>query len=115
NPSPGQRKVMEGIIEYSDRLVVMSQRAVKMLQNVFQIPEEMIRVIPHGIHDMPFGDPAFFKDQFGVERNKVILTFGLLGPSKGLENMIDAMPKIVEKHPDAVYLILGASRSCNLS
>ncbi len=108
-PSEGQREVVMGIAELSDRIVVMSEKAVNMLVDTFGIPREQICLIPHGIHDVPFGDPVFHKDQFQLERNKVILTFGLLGPSKGLENMIDAMPGIVEQHPDVMYVILGAT------
>jgi hypothetical protein len=58
---------------------------------------------------MPFVDPNFYKDQFGVEGKKVILTFGLLSPGKGIEHMIRALPAIVERHPDVVYIVLGCT------
>ncbi len=108
-PNDGQREVMMALAELSDRLVVMSHKAFGFLEDIYGIPREKIAFIPHGIHDVPFSDPVFHKEEFNVERNKVILTFGLIGPSKGLETMIDAVPAIVEKHPDAVYLILGAT------
>ncbi len=109
DPSEGQRRVLERIAKLSERLVVMSRKAVEILSGTYDIPAERIAYIPHGIPDVPFSDPSFHKDLFGVERNKVILTFGLLGPSKGLEHMIDAMPPIVERHPEAVFLALGAT------
>ena len=108
-PTEGQREVLLGLAELADRLVVMSHRAEEILQRTFKIPQEKIAFIPHGIPDVPFSDPIFHKELFDVEQKKVILTFGLLGPSKGLEVMIDAMPAVVKEHPDAVYLILGAT------
>ena len=108
-PSKGQREVLIALAELSDYLVVMSHKAVKILKEVYGISEDKVSFIPHGIPDIPFSDPSFHKDSFGVENQKLILTFGLIGPSKGLEKMIDAMPAIVEQHPDAVYLILGAT------
>jgi hypothetical protein len=93
----------------SDRLVVMSRRAGRMLEEIYRVPPEKIAVIPHGIPDMPFVDPHFYKDQFGVERRKVLLTFGLLSPGKGIEVAVRALPRIVQRHPDALYVILGAT------
>ncbi|MEM7680592.1 MAG: glycosyltransferase family 4 protein [Planctomycetota bacterium] len=109
DPEPKYRHVADKLFRQCDRLVVMADRAVEFLTDIYDVPREKIAVIPHGIPDVPFVDPAFYKDQFGVEGRKVILTFGLIGPSKGLENMIRAMPDIVRKHPDAVYVIVGAT------
>ena len=75
----------------------MADRAFDFLTDIYGIPEERIQLIHHGIPDVPFVDPAFYKDQFDVEGKKVILTFGLLGPSKGLENMIEALPADYEE------------------
>ena len=87
----------------------MSHRAVDILKSAYSVPEEKIAFVPHGIHDVPFVDPNFYKDKFGVEGKKVILTFGLLSPNKGIEYMIQAMPEVVARHPEAVYLVLGAT------
>ena len=106
-PEPGQRAILEEIGAVSERLVVMSQRAKDLLQDVYGMTAEKIAIIPHGIPDVPFIDPNFYKDQFGVEGRQVILTFGLLSPDKGVEYMIEALPAIVHKHPNAIYLILG--------
>jgi hypothetical protein len=88
---------------------VMSRKAQSFLSDVYGTPPEKIAFIPHGTPDVPFGDPNFYKDLFGVEGKKVILSFGLLSRNKGIEHMIEAMPEIIERHPDAVYVILGAT------
>lgn len=108
-PNDEQRRVMDELCQLSDRLVVMSRRAIEFLQAVHRVPLEKIEMIHHGIPDMPFVDPAFYKDKFEVEGRRVILTFGLLSPNKGIETMIDALPRIVERFPDVVYLVLGAT------
>ena len=108
-PTRSQRRVMMELARLSDRLVVMSRLAFEILAENYDVPLEKISLIPHGIHDVPFVDPSFYKDQFGFEGRKVLLTFGLLSPGKGIEYAIQAMPKIVEKHPDAMYVVLGAT------
>jgi len=109
DPSPGQATVTLELARLSDRLVVMSDKAVEMLQRVYEIAPEKIAMIPHGIPEVPFVDPAFYKDQFGLEGRRVLLTFGLLSPGKGIEYAIRALPAIVAAHPDVVYVILGAT------
>ena len=109
DPEPKYRAGMAELAKHCDRFVVMADRAYEFLTEIYGIDESRIRLIHHGIPDVPFVDPAFYKDQFGVEGKKVILTFGLLGPSKGLENMIEALPRITAAHPDAVYMVLGAT------
>lgn len=109
DPDPDQRWVLEEVASLSDRLVVMSGRASEFLQEVYRVPESKIDLIPHGIPDVPFVDPAFYKDHFGVEGQTVLLTFGLLSPNKGIENVIDALPSILAEHPNVVYIVLGAT------
>ncbi len=109
NPQPQIRKIIDTIGIVSDRLIVMSQQAKTLLRENYEIPVEKINVIHHGIPDVPFIDPNFFKDQFGVEGRIVILTFGLINAGKGIETMIDALPKIVKKYPDVIYIVLGAT------
>ncbi len=108
-PDAEQRRVFDEFARLSDRLVVMSRKAVGFLTDIYGIPKSKIVFVHHGVPDVPFGDPNFYKDLFSVEGRKVILTFGLLSPGKGIENVISAMPKIVEKDPDAVYIVLGAT------
>jgi len=108
-PTADQRSVIKELGRLSDYLVVMSHNACDILRSTYGINTEKIVYIPHGIPDVPFLDPAFYKDRFGVENRKVILSFGLLSPGKGLEHMIDSLQFVVTKHPDAVYVILGAT------
>jgi len=108
-PSEGQLNVIREMAKVTDRFVVMAERAVEFLHDIYGLPESQVELIPHGIPQVPFTDSSYFKDQFGVEGKKVILTFGLIGPSKGLETMIEALPDIVAANPDAVYLIIGAT------
>jgi glycosyltransferase involved in cell wall biosynthesis len=109
SPSPGQLAVMKRIASLSDRLVIMSRHARSILQKVYKVPSSKIALIHHGIPDVPFVDPNYYKDQYGVEGRKVILTFGLISPGKGIETMIDALPAIVARHPETVYIVLGAT------
>lgn len=107
NPSEGQRKVILELAKYSDRLVVMNKKAIEILTKVYGIDKKMIAFIPHGIPDSVFETPGLYNHLFGLENRDIILTFGLLGPDKGIESMIKAMPLIVKENPNAVYLILG--------
>ncbi|PYQ09843.1 MAG: glycosyl transferase family 1, partial [Acidobacteria bacterium] len=109
SPSPTQRKVMAELADLSDRFVVMSQRGAQFLAEIYEVPPSRIDVIPHGIPDVPFVDPNFFKDHFGVEGRMVLLTFGLLSPSKGLENVIQTLPEVLRARSDVVYIVLGAT------
>jgi glycosyltransferase involved in cell wall biosynthesis len=106
-PDADQRSVLVEIAALSDRLVVMSQRGKSFLTDIYDISPDKIDLIPHGIPDVPFVDPSFNKDLFGVEGKMVLLSFGLLSSSKGIENVIEALPAIVAKHPNVVYIILG--------
>ena len=108
-PDPDQLTVMEEIAELSDRLIVMSQLSSQFLQEIFKVPGSKIDIVPHGVPDLPFLDPNFYKDRFGVEGKAVLLTFGLLSPNKGIENVIQALPQILSKHKNVVYIVAGAT------
>jgi len=108
-PDLDQRRVLEAVAALSDRLVVMSERGRDFLQEIYHVAPEKIDLIPHGIPDVPFVDPSFNKDLFGVEGKLVLLSFGLLSANKGIENVIAALPAIVERYPNVMYLILGAT------
>src|SRR6202045_4677175 len=83
-PDPNQLMVMQEIAELSDRLIVMSELSAQMLLEIFKVPGNKIDMVPHGVPDLPFLDPNFHKDRFGVEGKAVLLTFGLLSPNKGI-------------------------------
>ncbi len=109
DPNPAQRQVMEELAVLSDRLIVMSERSSQFLQDIYQVPAAKIDFIPHGTPDLPFVDPNFYKACVDAEGKSVILTFGLLSPNKGIENVIRAMPRILEKHKNVVYIVTGAT------
>lgn len=109
DPNLNQRMVLEEIAQLSDRLVVMSEHASSLLRDVYGVPNEKIDLIPHGVPDLPFTDPNYFKDLFGTQGKSVLLTFGLLSPNKGIENVIRALPAILKKHTNLVYIVSGAT------
>jgi glycosyltransferase involved in cell wall biosynthesis len=109
DPDPNQLRVLKEVAALSDRLVVMSARGVEFLHEVYGVDPGKIDLIPHGIPDVPFVDPSFHKDLFGVEGKIVLLSFGLLSANKGIENVISALPNILARHPNVVYIILGAT------
>jgi glycosyltransferase involved in cell wall biosynthesis len=109
DPAPEYREVMNKLTELSDKLIVMSRKASDLLEDNYAVPKDKIAFIHHGIPDMPFIDPNFYKDKFGVEGKKVLLTFGLLSPDKGIENVLQALPSVTEAYPDVVYIVLGAT------
>jgi len=109
DPALNQRMVLEGIAQLSDRMIVMSELAAQLLREVYSVPREKIDVIPHGVPDLPFMDPNYYKDKFGTEGKFVLLTFGLLSPNKGIENVIRALPAILVKQPNVVYIVSGVT------
>jgi glycosyltransferase involved in cell wall biosynthesis len=109
DPDLNQRLVLEEIAQLSDRMVVMSNLAANLLHEVYAVPGEKIDMIPHGVPDLPFMDPNFYKDKFGTEGKPVLLTFGLLSPNKGIENVIQALPAILARQPNVVYIVSGVT------
>jgi glycosyltransferase involved in cell wall biosynthesis len=108
-PDADQQRVLEQVAGLSDRVVVMSERGVEFLKDIYHVPGGKIDFIPHGIPDLPFVDPSFHKDLFGVEGKIVLLSFGLLSANKGIETVINALPTILERHPNVAYIVVGAT------
>lgn len=108
-PNAQQRHVMMEMNRLCDRFVVMAEHGRGLLEDVYGVAEEKVDVIPHGVIDVPFIDPEYNKERFGVLGKTVLLTFGLLSPNKGLENAIRSLPGIVAEHPDVVYVIAGVT------
>jgi glycosyltransferase involved in cell wall biosynthesis len=108
-PDRIQRKVLSEIVRLSDRVVIMSRYAQDILRDLYHAPLEKVAYIPHGIPDVPFVDPNYFKDQYNAEGKEVLLTFGLLSPNKGIEYVIGALPAILQCHPNVLYIVLGAT------
>jgi glycosyltransferase involved in cell wall biosynthesis len=109
NPTAAQRAVMERIVDASSKVIVMANKGRELLRSVYQVPDDKIEVIAHGIPDVPFVTPDAAKARLGFDGKSVIMTFGLLSPNKGIEVMIDAMPSILKRRADAVYVVLGAT------
>jgi glycosyltransferase involved in cell wall biosynthesis len=108
-PTAAQRAVLERIVEASSKVVVMAKKGRELLRSVYQVPDDKIEVIAHGIPDVAFVESDAAKAKLGFGGRSVILTFGLLSPNKGIEVMIDAMPSILKRRADAVYVVLGAT------
>lgn len=109
SPDAAQRRVMDGIIQHSARLVVMADKGRRILQDVYGVSAEHIAVIPHGVPDRAFIDPAMAKHNLGLADRVLLMTFGLLGPGKGIETAIRAVPALVRDHPNLLYMIVGAT------
>jgi glycosyltransferase involved in cell wall biosynthesis len=108
-PTTAQHDVLCAIAEASSKLVVMGSKGRELLQSVYRTPSSKIEVIPHGIPQFPFVEPDAAKAKHGLQGRTVILTFGLLAPSKGIDIMIEAMPEVLAQTPDAIYVVLGAT------
>ncbi|WP_427916132.1 glycosyltransferase [Sphingomonas qilianensis] len=108
-PNADQRRVMEGLLRRASRIVVMAERGREILERVYGASGRAIVMIPHGVPDRDFVAPDTLKGRFGWEGRKVVLTFGLLAPNKGIETLIAAMPAIAESNPDVLYAVLGAT------
>ena len=108
-PTPEQRAVIEALTRRASKLIVMAEKGRRILQEVHGVAADRIAVVPHGAPDREMGDNSALKERFGFGGHRVLLTFGLLSPNKGIETIIRAMPAIVAKHPDALYVLLGAT------
>ncbi|WP_404713509.1 glycosyltransferase family 4 protein [Sphingomonas sp. MMS24-J13] len=108
-PNDDQRRVLDKLAARASLLIVMAERARTLLQRVYRVPASKIAVIEHGVPDRGYVSPSAARQCFGAEDRKTIMTFGLLSPDKGIENMIRAMPAILARCPEAIYRIVGAT------
>jgi glycosyltransferase involved in cell wall biosynthesis len=105
-PSYTEKAVLQEICKMAHKIVVMSHKAIKFLTTIYNISAEKIVLIEHGVPDIHFSQTKS-KKEFKLENKKVLLTFGFVGRNKGIETVIKALPKVVEKHPDVLYIVLG--------
>jgi len=105
-PSYNEKAVLQEICKMANKVVVMSHKAIEFLVNIYDVPADKIALIEHGVPDIHF-NPEKSKKELKIENKKVILTFGFVGRNKGIETVIKALPKVVEKHPDVIYIVLG--------
>ncbi len=109
DPSPGQRRVLTRLIDASAASVVMSESAAALLSRVYGVDPAGIDVVPHGVPNLPLVEPDSIKPRLGLETAPMLLSFGLIGPGKGYESVIEAMPSVIAADPTAYYVILGAT------
>jgi len=105
-PSYNEKAVLKEICKMAHKIVAMSHKAIEFLADIYNVPEEKIVFIEHGVPDIHFSQEKS-KREFKLESKKVLLTFGFIGRNKGIETVIKALPKVVEKHPDVFYIVLG--------
>jgi glycosyltransferase involved in cell wall biosynthesis len=108
-PSADERRVLEGLLRRSARVIVMAERGREILQRVYGASPRQIVMIPHGVPDRALIDPEQIKPRFGWQGREVVLTFGLLAPNKGIETIIEALPAVIADHPRMLYVVLGAT------
>jgi glycosyltransferase involved in cell wall biosynthesis len=106
NPSYNEKAILQEICKMAHKIVVMSHKAIEFLISIYNVPEDKIIFIEHGVPDIHFSQ-EISKKEFKLESKKVLLTFGFIGRNKGIETIIKALPKVVEKHPDVIYIVLG--------
>ena len=105
-PSNNQREVLQTICSMANRVVVMSYKAIEMLVEIYEIPRSKIAYIEHGVPKIEYKQEKV-KKEFKLQDRKVMLTFGFVGRNKGIETAIKALPKVVEKYPEVLYIVLG--------
>jgi glycosyltransferase involved in cell wall biosynthesis len=106
-PNPNQKKIIQEICNYSDAVVVMIEPAVKRLLNVYGVDSKKVAVIHHGVPDIPFGGTDFFKKQTHLTGKTVMTAINLISENKGYEYAISAIPEIIKKVPNFLFLIIG--------
>jgi glycosyltransferase involved in cell wall biosynthesis len=108
-PTAGQRAVLSELVARTEATVVMSRSAATLLRNVYGVDSSRLHIIPHGVPELPLVDPTTVKADLGLAGRDVILSFGLLGPGKGYELVLDALPAVVAANPATLYVLLGAT------
>lgn len=108
-PTNEQKEIMIEIARHSSKVIVMSEKGKKILDEIYGIENNKIEIIGHGIHNIKKFKTKCYKKELGIEGKRVLLTFGLLSKNKGIETVIESLPKILKKHPDTVYIVLGSS------
>ncbi len=106
-PLPEYFQTLLDICDCSDTVIVMNKQGIDMLRNLYGVPLRKIELIPHGVPDVPFGKTEQYKHKLGLEKQKVLMTFGLIGPNKGIEVALKAIPEIIKENPNVLYLIVG--------
>jgi len=106
-PNPAQYKSLVEVIAFSKAVIVMNQLAINILTDVYDVPASKVHLIPHGVKDMYYIDPLYYQNELELQDRFVMLTFGFISRNKGIEVVLEALPPIVEKHPEVLYIVLG--------
>lgn len=106
-PEPGARAVVQALAAGSERVVVLAESAIEILAQAYGLPLDKVRAIPHGAPDVSYQRQTFAKHTLGLEGRTVLSTFGLINPGKGIEYALRALPPVVQRFPDVLYLVLG--------
>jgi len=109
NPNEKMLSVVQNIAKYSKGIIVMTNYSKELLKNDYGLGPNRIQVIPHGIHDVPYRTSEYAKSTLGFSGRLVLSTFGLLNPGKGIEYVIESLPKVVEKFPNVLFLVIGVT------
>ncbi|MEI6090127.1 MAG: glycosyltransferase family 4 protein [bacterium] len=105
-PTYNEKAVLQEICKMASKVVVMSRKAIKFLTSIYNVDKDKIEFIEHGVPDIQY-DQVQSKKEFKLENKKLLLTFGILSRNKGIETVINALPKVIEKYPDVLYIVLG--------
>lgn len=116
HPSEKRKEIVKRVADRSRHVVVMAEKAVEILKEHYGLPDSKIIVIPHGVHEIPFSENGKEKDEMGYGDRTILTSFGFMRPGRGVrssgrgyENVIEAMPRIIESFPNALYLIIGVT------
>jgi len=107
HPNKSLKRNVQHLISGCESVIVMTNNAARLLTGSYQAPEEKISVIPHGTHLVPHLDKRFLKKKYGLNKKMVLSTFGLISSGKSIETTLNALPAILEKHPDVIFLVIG--------
>lgn len=106
-PGPDYYSSLVDVCNASYRVITMNERGLGMLRDIYGVPLKKVKLIPHGIPDLPFVDSNYYKHKFRLEDRRTILTFGLLNKNKGIETMLEALPEVIAAEPSVIYIVLG--------
>lgn len=109
DPTENQRRVINELANISQKLVCISRKGIELLWTIYGIPPSRCLHIHHGVHQYDTKDVFSLRKKLGTENKMVLLTFGLLSRNKSIEVVINALPEVVKKYPNTVYIVLGAT------
>ncbi len=113
-PNPQLKSVVEKLFSYAERVIVMTRKSAEMLNEFYEISASKIDILPHGTHLVRFAENDLYKQKYGFKNRLILSTFGLLGPGKGIETALYAIPELIKKHPNILYLIIGKTHPGNI-